>query len=276
MMRDIPRTSSDLTDTTPFTDDGGAVTIHDLWFRYDGGSASVLRGLTTTITPQAVTAVLGPNGVGKTTLLNLILGWLRPNYGALHIFNRPLESLSRREMGQTLSLLPQDEHIPFEYSVEEYVLLGRTPYLAPLAAPSAADRDLARAALSRVGLADYRHTPITEISGGERQLVMLARSLAQHPRILLMDEPTSHLDLSNKRRLADLIRSLTTEGTTVIFTTHDPEFAAACADELLLVCDGTLLAHGPTSETMSAPLLSRLFNLPLTVTLVDGAPVVRW
>lgn len=253
-----------------------AVTIHDLWFQYDGARASVLNGLTTAITPQAVTAILGPNGVGKTTLLNLLLGWLRPSHGTLRIFGRPLEELSRREMGQTLSLLPQEEHIPFEYSVEQYVLLGRTPYLSPLAAPSASDREAAQHALTTVGLNEHIGTPVTEISGGERQLVMLARSLAQSPQILLMDEPTSHLDLSNKRRLAGLVRSLTTGGTTVVFTTHDPEFAAVCADELLLVCEGTLLAHGPISQTMTAPLLSRLFGLPVSVTSVDGAPVVRW
>ncbi|MFO8042768.1 MAG: ABC transporter ATP-binding protein [Alkalispirochaeta sp.] len=253
-----------------------AVAVRDLWFRYDGSTAAVLQGLTTSVTPRAVTAILGPNGVGKTTLLNLLLGWLRPTHGEVHIFGRPLGQLSRREMGQSLSLLPQEEHIPFEYSVEEYVLLGRTPYLSPLAAPSTADREIARTSLARVGLEEHIHTPVTEISGGERQLVMLARSLTQQPQILLMDEPTSHLDLSNKRRLANLVRSLTTDGTTVIFTTHDPEFAAVCADKLLLVRDGTLLAHGSIRDTMTAPLLSRLFGLSLSVTLVGGSPVVRW
>ncbi|MFW5828385.1 MAG: ABC transporter ATP-binding protein [Alkalispirochaeta sp.] len=253
-----------------------AVTIQDLWFQYDGARASVLNGLTTTIRPRVVTAILGPNGVGKTTLLNVLLGWLRPHRGELRIFGRPLATLSRRAMGQTLSLLPQEEHIPFEYSVAEYVLLGRTPYLSPLAAPSALDREIAHNALRTVGLHDHLETPITDISGGERQLVMLARSLAQNPQILLMDEPTSHLDLANKRRLATLVRSLTSGDTTVIFTTHDPEFAAVCADELLLVCDGKLLAHGPIPETMTAPLLSRLFGIPVTVTTVEGAPVVRW
>lgn len=262
--------------TTPDAGTAPAIAVRDLWFHYDGSTAPVLQGLTTSLTPRAVTAILGPNGVGKTTLLNLLLGWLRPTHGELLILGRPLGHLSRREMGQSLSLLPQEEHIPFEYTVEEYVLLGRTPYLSPLAAPSAADREIARMSLARVGLETHIHAPVTEISGGERQLVMLARSLTQQPRILLMDEPTSHLDISNKRRLANLVRSLTADGTTVVFTTHDPEFASVCADELLLVRDGTLLAHGSIPDTMTAPLLSRLFGLSLSVTLVGGSPVVRW
>ncbi|MEX2444026.1 MAG: ABC transporter ATP-binding protein [Alkalispirochaeta sp.] len=253
-----------------------AAAVQDLWFTYEGATAPVLQGLTAAITTAAVTAILGPNGVGKTTLLNLLLGWLRPDHGALRIFDRPLREFTRREMGRTLSLLPQEEHIPFEYSIEEYVLLGRTPYLSPLAAPSHADREIVRRSLIRVGLEAHIHTPVTEISGGERQLVMLARCLTQEPKILLMDEPTSHLDLFNKRRLANLVRSLQADGTTVVFTTHDPEFAAVCADELLLLTEGTLLAHGPIPDTMTDSLLSRLFGLPLTVTTVDGAPVVRW
>jgi len=122
-------------------------------------------------------------------------------------------------------------------------------------------------------MGDIAADPITEISGGERQLVMLARSLAQEPRILLMDEPTSHLDLANKRRLADLVRSLAGEGTTVLFTTHDPEFAAVCADDLLLVSEGSLLAHGRVREVMTAELLTRVF---VTVAEVAGRPVVFW
>jgi iron complex transport system ATP-binding protein len=255
-----------------------AITVSDLCFRYtpDEDGEDLLRGLTASVSAGSVTALLGPNGVGKTTLLNLILGWLRPRQGTVALFGRELGSLSRRETGRTLSLLPQEEHVPFEYSALEYVLLGRTPYLPPLSAPSADDRRIAGEALDRVGMRDIAADPITEISGGERQLVMLARSLAQQPRILLMDEPTSHLDLANKRRLADLVRSLAADGTTVLFTTHDPEFAAVCADDLLLVSEGSLLAHGRVREVMTAELLTRVFGVTVTVAEVAGRPVVFW
>jgi iron complex transport system ATP-binding protein len=255
-----------------------AIVLSDIRFRYaaEEDGEDLLQGLTASVTAGSVTALLGPNGVGKTTLLNVILGWLRPHHGTISLFGRELRSLSRRETGRTLSLLPQEEHVPFEYSALEYVLLGRTPYLPPLSAPTDDDRRIAGEALERVGMAGIAGEAITEISGGERQLVMLARSLAQQPRILLMDEPTSHLDLANKRRLADMVRSLAAEGTTVLFTTHDPEFAAVCADDLLLVAAGKLLAHGPVREVMTATLLTRVFGVDVTVAEVAGRPVVFW
>jgi iron complex transport system ATP-binding protein len=255
-----------------------AIALSDIRFRYaaEEDGEDLLQGLTASVTAGSVTALLGPNGVGKTTLLNVILGWLRPHHGTISLFGRELRSLSRRETGRTLSLLPQEEHVPFEYSALEYVLLGRTPYLPPLSAPTDDDRRIAGEALERVGMAGIAGEAITEISGGERQLVMLARSLAQQPRILLMDEPTSHLDLANKRRLADMVRSLAAEGTTVLFTTHDPEFAAVCADDLLLVAAGKLLAHGPVREVMTATLLTRVFGVDVTVAEVAGRPVVFW
>ncbi len=120
------------------------------------------------------------------------------------------------------------------------------------------------------------NAPVTEISGGERQLVMLARSLAQQPRVLLLDEPTSHLDIRNKRRLADLLRSLAADGTTVLFTTHDPEFAAVVADDLLLLHEGRALAGGPVNEVMREETLSRVFGIPISLTWTDGHPTVRW
>ena len=264
-----------------------AVEVRSVHFSYPAATEPVLRGVSADIPEGTVTAILGPNGVGKTTLLNLILGWLRPQEGAISIAGRRQGSLTRREMGRTLALVPQEEHIPFAFSVEEYVLLGRAPHLPALAPPSAADRLAARSALSAVDIPELAAQPVTDISGGERQLVMLARSLAQRPRILLLDEPTAHLDVRNKRRLANLIRGTDGDGDsragshsrpvpTVILTTHDPEFAAVCADQMLLLSDGRTLAHGPVQEVTRAELLSTVFGTPVTVHWLEGRPVVRW
>ena len=236
----------------------------------------ILREVTLAVPAGGINAILGPNGVGKTTLLSLILGWLTPRRGRIALFGESIVALGRRGMGRTVSLLPQDEHIAFEYRLIDYVLLARAPYLSPLETPRAADRDIAYEALERVGMVERALVPITEVSGGEKQLVMLARCLAQQPRLLLMDEPTAHLDLFNKRRLVDLLHSLRDDGVTTIFSTHDPEFASICADRLILLHDGGCPAHGPTSEVMREDLLRLLFDVPLTIAHVAGRPVVMW
>ena len=259
-----------------------AVAIDGVGFSYaetpigTPGKKELLRDLTLAVPTGGINAILGPNGVGKTTLLSLILGWLTPLRGRIALFGETIASLGRRGMGRIVSLLPQDEHIAFEYRLIDYVLLARAPYLSPLETPGTADRDIAYGALGRVGLAERALTPVTEVSGGEKQLVMLARCLAQQPHLLLMDEPTSHLDLFNKRRLVDLLHSLRDDGVTTIFSTHDPEFASVCADRLILLRDGGCLAHGPTSEVMREDLLRLLFDVPLTISHLDGRPVVLW
>jgi iron complex transport system ATP-binding protein len=141
---------------------------------------------------REMVAVLGANGAGKSTLLMLALGWLTPGSGTILLDGRPLASLSRRDMGQLMGLVPQREHMAFEYSVLEYVLLGRTPYLAPLAQPGASDYAFALAALEQVGMGDLASRSVPRLSVGECQMVLIARSLAQQPR-LLHGQPTPHL-----------------------------------------------------------------------------------
>ena len=200
--------------------------FQDIAFRYQPHNGPVLRQLALEIQPGTITAILGPNGVGKTTLLHLTLGWLKPEAGQVRLAGKPLGSYSRHELGQWMALVPQSEHMPFDYSVIEYVLLGRAPYLKPLEMPGERDRLIARQAVEQVGLSGLEKRAITRLSGGERQLVLLARALAQQPRLLLLDEPTSHLDLSNKSRLLGLLQQLVAQGVTIMLTTHEPDVAA--------------------------------------------------
>lgn len=236
----------------------------------------VLHSLTLEIETGTVTTILGPNGAGKTTLLHLALGWLQPRAGRVWLASRPLESYSRRELGRWIGLVPQSEHIPFEYSLLEYVLLGRAPYLKPLEMPGQKDFEAALLALERVGLGELWQRPVTNLSGGERQLVLVARALAQQPRLLLLDEPTSHLDLANKKRLADLLRSLAAQGVTVLLTTHEPEVAAAVASHLVLMRAGRVLHTGPLSETLTSRRLSETYGVPVRVDELAGQRVVLW
>lgn len=252
----------------------GIISLDKLRFGYDGDHRTVLNDLSLEIPPGAITAILGPNGAGKTTLLHVILGLLPPRAGHVLLDGRAQPTLSRREMSRLIGLVPQAEYIPFDFSVLEYVLLGRSPYLGMLEMPSEEDYRVATDVLHSLGLADLRHRAVTEISGGERQMVMLARSLAQQPRILLLDEPTSHLDLSNKSRLLRVLRQLAERGVTVVFTTHDPEAAIAIAQYLIMMRDGRTLASGALADVLTADNLIATYGTPIRLVHVDDRPVV--
>jgi iron complex transport system ATP-binding protein len=250
------------------------ITVSGLSFGYNGAKRSILQDMALTIPGGTITAILGPNGSGKTTLLRLLLGVLRPQQGSIQLAGRPQGSYTRREMGRLIGLVPQDEHIPFDFSILEYVLMGRAPYLGTLATPGADDHQAAAEALRTTGLADMRHRPLPNLSGGERQLAVVARALAQQPQVLLMDEPTAHLDLGNKGRLLAIMRDLVTRGVTVVLTTHDPNLAASVASYTVLMRQGEVLEAGPPEATLTGPKLSAIYDVPVQVFQVDGKRIV--
>lgn len=252
------------------------LSFHNVSYTYPAGDHPVMEDLNLGIEPGTITAILGPNGAGKTTLLHLSLGWLRPNRGEIKLESKPLGDYSRRELGQWMGLVPQNEHTPFEYSLLEYVLLGRTPYLAPLSMPNDSDVQIAMQMLDEVGLGSMCNRSIASISGGERQLVLIARALAQQPKILLLDEPTSHLDLSNKGRLVKLLRQLQAQGVTILFTTHEPDVASALATHLVLMRKGVVLNSGASGDMMTGKNLSDLYHMPIQVKKMDGKHIVIW
>jgi len=245
-------------------------------FGYGTNGKAVFGELTLEIAPGTATAVLGPNGAGKTTLLHLALGWLKPQGGQITLRDRPLADYGRGELGRLIGLVPQSEHNPFEYSLLEYVLLGRAPYLKPLEMPGPEDVRIARDALARVGLAGWEGRSIARLSGGERQLVLIARALTQGPRLLLLDEPTSHLDLGNKTRLLALLRALVGQSVTIVLTTHEPEVAAGLATHLVLMRGGQVLETGPLPDTFRSDRLSATYGVPVEVAQVYGRQVVLW
>ncbi len=236
----------------------------------------VLHGVDLDARPGTVTAILGPNGVGKTTLLNVALGWIAPWSGTVSVEGRDLRTLAGAERGQLLSLVPQTDHVAFEYSILEYVLLGRAPYLGPLQSPTAAHIEIARAALEQVGMGVMAERGVLETSAGERQLVLLARALAQEPRTLLLDEPSAHLDLANKRRLVGLLQTQTDLGRAIVLTVHEPEFAAALADKVVLLHEGNVLAAGRPEEVLTEELLSRLYGIAVSVHRGGGRTLFAW
>lgn len=251
------------------------LSIHQVTFGYHP-HAPVLTDASLDVPRGSVMGLLGPNGSGKTTLLHLALGWLRPDAGRVELDGRPLGAYGRQELGRRMGLVPQSENIAFDYSVLEYVLLGRAPYLPPLEMPGTADVSAALRALERVGIADLAERSMLEISGGERQLALTARSLAQQPEILLLDEPAAHLDLGNKARLVKILRSLNEQGVTILLTSHDPEMASLLCTHLVLVERGCPLTAGPLNEMLTAKNLSRLYGLPVELESLRGKKVVYW
>jgi iron complex transport system ATP-binding protein len=251
-----------------------AIDLHHVSFRYGTAEHPALDGVTVSIPEGAVTALLGPNGSGKSTLLHLILGLLSPGEGGIHIMGRPQSEYGRREMSRLLSLVPQDEHVAFDLSVIEFVLLGRAPYLDLLERPNSSDRRLSGEALVAAGIGLLSERPVPSLSGGERQLVTVARALAQQTMILLLDEPTSHLDLANARRILHVLRSLKETGKTIVLTTHDPNAAAAIADYVILLKAGKVLSAGPVSVALTAEHLSATYGVDVEVFEVKGRPWV--
>ncbi len=207
--------------------------------------------------------LLGRNGSGKTTLLHTLTG-LRPAQGGQVRFEgRALDAWPRRELARGLGLLLQDRESRFPMSVEDTVLCGRYPHLGPWSSPGKQDRQLAQQALEKVGLAGLARRNIQTLSGGERQRVALAALLAQAPRLLLLDEPVSHLDLREQVRLLDLLQALTQAGHAVIMSLHDLNHALAYCDHLLLLRQGRAIA-GEARRIAGTERLSRLYGLPLS------------
>ena len=250
------------------------ISLHDLWFSYDGPGRPVLAGLSLDIPPGATTAILGPNGSGKTTLLRLILGVLTPGRGTVRLAGRPLADYARSERSRLVGLVPQDEHIPFSLSAVEYTLLGRAPYLHPLQVPRDEDHRIALEALATVGVAHLTDRAVNTLSGGEQQLVVIARALAQKPRLLLLDEPTAHLDLGNRGRLLGLLRGLVAEGIHLVLTTHDPNLAAELADFVVLVNGGRVQDAGSVDDILVPDKLLATYGVPVEVHRLGGRRII--
>lgn len=228
---------------------------------YDYGRRRVLERIDLTVGAGEVLALLGPNGAGKSTLLRCLLGLLPPARGTVSLGGRPLASYPRRELARHLAYVPQAHVAPFPYTVRQVVALGRLPHAGPWAAPSAADRDKVDALLLRLRIAHLAERPYTEVSGGERQLALIARALAQEARVVVMDEPVTGLDYGNQWRLLLLVRELADEGLAFVISTHTPEHALYAASRVALLHGGHLLADGPPAEAVTPVRIAQLYGL---------------
>ena len=220
------------------------------------GARQVLRTVSLTLLPGEILGVIGPNGSGKTTLFRLLSGILAPSAGTVRLAGRPLTAYRRREVARRLAVVPQDPTIDFPFTALEVVLMGRAPHLSALAFPRARDLAIAREAMARLEVAEVESRPLDRLSGGERQRVLLARALAQEAEVLLLDEPTTHLDLRHQAGIHDVARALARErGHAVVSVLHDLNLAALFCDRLMLLAGGVVVGQGSPEAVLSVDAL---------------------
>lgn len=230
------------------------------------GSRAVLQGLDLTFESGQTLCLLGPNGVGKTTLFKTLLGFLKPLAGTLTCDGEDITRWSRRRYGTMFGYIPQTHASAFNFTVSEMVLLGRTPALSGVSQHvTADDRRLAQEAMEALGIAHLAERDCSQLSGGEMQMVLCARALAQQPAFLVMDEPTSSLDLGNQVRVLEQVSALGERGLGVIMTTHDPNQAFLLDGEVLCVLPGAGFLGGSVREVLTRDTLSSLYGVPVGI-----------
>ena len=239
------------------------LTVEQLDAGYD--EVLALRDVTLAVAAGDFLGVLGPNGCGKTTLLRVLRGTLRPRSGHVQLDGRDLRAIDARELARRMAYLPQDLAIELDFTVREMALMGRSPHVSRFVRESAADRHVAEHAMK---LADVHHLadrPVTALSGGERQRALIAMCLAQEPKILLLDEPTNHLDLSHQLSILDLIARLNRDNLAVVAVFHDLNLAAEYCGRLVLMQNGRIAASGTPAEVITEEAIRQVYGVQAVV-----------
>jgi iron complex transport system ATP-binding protein len=235
----------------------------------------VLHGIDLSLAGGERVALVGPNGSGKTTLLRALAGTLRPSSGAVELDGVRLDVLSARARARRIAVVPQAFATPFAFTVREVVTLGRTAYVDAFGRPSAADREVVRRAMEAMGCAAIAERSLTQLSGGERQRAIVAMALAQQGDILLLDEPTVHLDPSHQRSILELLGRLARERAALVLAVlHDLNLASALADRVIVMSEGRVVADGAPLDVVSAAMVAAVFGPGLVVGTRAGVPFV--
>lgn len=246
------------------------LTVEGLVFRHAPALPPVLNDIDLMLAKGEILCLLGPNGTGKTTLLRCLIGTLRAERGTIRIDGKT--SSTARQLARKMAYVPQASG-DSALSLLDTVLMGRTPHLRPLALPGRRDHDIALMALSRVGIERLAQRAFNRVSGGERQLTLIARALVQEPSVFLMDEPTASLDLGNQTRVLRTLRDLAADGMSILFTSHQPEHALLIGARVATLADGRIAHSGPAREVLSGEMLSDLYRTPIDIITFHGTPV---
>ncbi|MDD5748843.1 MAG: ABC transporter ATP-binding protein [Actinomycetota bacterium] len=235
------------------------------------GDKQVFEGVNMGVSSGEVFCILGPNGCGKTTLLRCLGGSLRLREGIVHLDKVDLSNMKPEEIARKISFIFQEHETPFPYSVMEIVCMGRAPHLSIFGSPSSRDRKIAEEALGMVGMLHLRDKPYTQISGGERQLVLIARTLAQQPEIIMMDEPTSHLDFKNQIVVLQIINKLAEKGIAIMMTSHYPDHALLFSSQVALMKKGNFLDVGKPADVMTDESLTEVYDMEVSVVSIENS-----
>lgn len=235
-------------------------------------SKPVLKDVNFTVESGSFVGLIGPNGSGKTTLLRVITGILHPWSGNVEIFEKSTDSLTRIDIARSVGVVPQESFFAFNFKTEEIVLMGRYPYLKRFKSETKKDYDIVYESMKFTDTLSFRDRPINDLSGGERQRVVIARSLSQSPKILLLDEPTSHLDLNHQIEIFDLLKRLNKRGMTILAISHDLNLAGMYCERLILLDAGRIRLIGTPEEVITPTLIEDVYK---TKVLLQENPVTH-
>jgi len=241
-----------------------AIVMNRVCFSYSNGL--VLRDVELSVLKGEMIGLIGPNGAGKTTLIRLISGILNARQGEVKLHGLHAGKLKRNALAREVAVVPQQFNIPFAYRVEEVVMLGRTPFMRAFHDSSARDRDVIMQTMDVVGISRLEGRYFSELSGGERQKVVLAMALAQEPKLLLLDEPTAHLDISHQVEILELLAHMNAEGRlTIIAAMHDLNLASAYFRRLILMKEGAIIADGPPERVLTSSTIAAAYSIPVHI-----------
>ncbi len=242
--------------------------------RFSYGKNEILHGVDFAAGRGQLIAVLGPNGAGKSTLFRCLLGLYGSYRGSIAIEGREVKTMQPREIAAKVAYIPQTHTPTFHYTVLEMVLMGTTHRVRGLKSPGEQETAIARKALAQVGIADMEQRSYGRLSGGEQQLVLIARALAQQTELLIMDEPTSSLDYGNQLRVMQRVKKLAQQGYTILLSSHNPQQALLFADRILALHDGVICADGSPDAVITAELLQTLYGIETRLTASEAGRLI--
>ncbi|MDI1472579.1 MAG: ABC transporter ATP-binding protein [Thermodesulfovibrio sp.] len=249
--------------------------LKEVYFRHKNQTTDVLKGISFNAEKGSITTILGPNGSGKTTLFKCITGLWKYYKGEIKVDRVSIDKLSFKKRARLFSVVPQEHEPPFPYSVFDVVLMGRASYIRVFSSPSKKDYEKAETALKTVGIEHLKNIPYTKISGGERQLTLIARAIVQESPVMLLDEPISHLDFRNQINILKKIKEIALiRGITVVMTLHDPNLASLFSDKVVVINSGSKVAEGLPKEIITEDLIKRVYDIEVKKADIDGQSII--